>query len=61
MFYNEKLFEVALHILANEANTTVEAVRNCYEFDLYNTMNRVREIYEGLYNEIKTQYDEKQN
>jgi hypothetical protein len=50
MLYIESLFNKALEVVAKEANSTVSAVKICYEFDLYDTMARVREVYTELYN-----------
>ena len=53
MLYIESVFNKALEIVATESNTTVEAVKTCYEYDLYNTMERVREVYTSLYNGVE--------
>lgn len=55
MLYIESVFNKALEIIAKESNTTVEAVKTCYEYDLYNTMDRVREVYTHLYNGVEVE------
>ena len=60
MLLIEELFNQAMQIFADKANADVEMVKYCYGFELDNTVEKVNEIYEALYEAAKAEVvDEK--
>ena len=49
MPYIESLFNEAMQVIANERASTVDAVKMCYDLDLYDMMSRVKAVYTELY------------